>query len=284
LARLVQLIDFKWIAAWYRSCHFPVSEVGATMPFMRKPLRLLACTTTLWLLLLVVGCSQSAAPAGQNGDQSVNDSSAHNSKGTDSSNDLRPLPFHEAGRQSANSNATGQNEGDSHRSGVPFAITSTATLPVGTLLSVRLADTLSGATYGPGELFTASLDDPVVLNGSTVIPRGVKFTGNVESVKDAVLKGNRKGDHGYVRLTLISMQANGAEVRLQTSSLFARANTETLPDPGKDFSPVRSTAGESSNRFRLQKGRFLTFRLLFPISCPAIGPAQMSKNSLPNGR
>ena len=254
------------------------------MPLMRKPLPLLACATTLWLLLLVVGCSESAAPAGQNGDQSVNDSSAHNSQATDSSNDLRPLPFHEAGGSSANPNAPGQNEADSHRFGVPFAAASTATLPVGTLLSVRLADSLSGATYSPGEAFTASLDDPVVLNGDTIIPRGVKFTGNVESVNDAVVKGNRKGDHGYVRLTLVSMQANGLEVRLQTSSLFARANTGTLPDPAKDFSPVGATAGESSNGFRLQKGRLFTFRLLFPISCPAIGPAQMSKNSLPDRR
>ena len=253
------------------------------MPFMRKPLRLLVGATTTLALLLALGCSESAAPASPNSDQAVNSSSAHNSDGTDSSNDLRPLPFHEAGSQSANSNSPGQSEaGDSHRS-VPFA-TSAATLPVGTLLSVRLADTLTAATSSVGEAFTASLDDPVVLNGNMIVPRGVKFTGRVESIRDAVVKGDGKGDRGYVRLTLVSLQANGVEVRLQTSSLFARAYIGTSLGPSKDFSTVHAAPSESSNRFRLQKGRLLTFRLLFPVSCPAMGPTQMSKNSPPTNR
>src|SRR5437899_7499490 len=47
-----------------------------------------------------------------------------------------------------------------------------ADLPAGTNLVVRLIDAVDSETANPGQTFAASLDQPVLVNGQTVIPRG----------------------------------------------------------------------------------------------------------------
>ena len=53
-------------------------------------------------------------------------------------------------------------------------------------------------------------------------------------------------DRGYVRLTLTSVEVDGASVPIQTAGLFARQ----LPSAARDAVTIR-----------LEKGRRLTFRL-----------------------
>jgi hypothetical protein len=47
-----------------------------------------------------------------------------------------------------------------------------ATLPAGTTISVRLIDGIDVDKTAAGEMFRASLDDPIILNGQVVVPRG----------------------------------------------------------------------------------------------------------------
>ena len=50
------------------------------------------------------------------------------------------------------------------------------TVPAGTLITVRTIDSIDTDVTGAGERFRASIDDPVVVNGQVVIPRGADAT------------------------------------------------------------------------------------------------------------
>jgi hypothetical protein len=47
-----------------------------------------------------------------------------------------------------------------------------ATLPAGMTVSVRLIDAIDVDRTAAGEMFRASLDDPIIVNGQVVVPRG----------------------------------------------------------------------------------------------------------------
>lgn len=129
--------------------------------------------------------------------------------------------------------------------GLPFD--NSHTLPAGTLLTVRLSDSLTAQATGKAEIFEAVVDQAVVIDGSMILPRGAVVAGRVESARVSELKPER----GYVRLALASLHVGGIDVPLQTASLFARQG---------------SGAGASLSTVRLEKGRRLTFRLTEPIS------------------
>lgn len=119
-------------------------------------------------------------------------------------------------------------------------------LPVGTLLTVRLKEAISPGTPGAPESFEGTLDEPVVIQGKTLLPRGAVVSGRVESFRTSRLKPAR----GYIRLTLESVQSDTLDLPLQTASLFVR------PTPQQDA---------SDSTVRLDKGHRLTFRLSEPV-------------------
>jgi hypothetical protein len=118
-------------------------------------------------------------------------------------------------------------------------------VPAGTLLMVRLDDPIAGDRAGGQNSFEASIDQPVVIEGNTLIPRGATVTGHVESARLSKVKPGR----GYVRLVLQSVQVSGIDLPLHTASLFVRQGS---PDTS------------SGPTVRLQKGHRLTFRLMEP--------------------
>src|SRR3981081_298663 len=52
------------------------------------------------------------------------------------------------------------------------ASTSSLTIPSGTVLKVRMIDGVDSETSQLGQTFQASLDDPIMIDGQTVVPRG----------------------------------------------------------------------------------------------------------------
>jgi len=143
-------------------------------------------TIVMLLMTLAAGCSQ------QPGAQSSDDSSS-----------TQQLPFD----RSADSKGIS-----------PTAAITPATIPSGTPITVRLQSSVSSAASHSGEAFDAVLDDPLIIDGQTVAPRGATVTGRVVSAKAS---GHLK-DPGYLRLTLISLSINGKELPIQTSSIFAK--------------------------------------------------------------
>ncbi len=91
-------------------------------------------------------------------------------------------------------------------------------IPVGTEVAIRLQMMLSSADSRAGDSFQAVLDEPLMVAGKTIAPRGTPVTGSVVAAKAS---GGRT-DPGYLRLTLASMVMNGKSLPLQTSSIFAK--------------------------------------------------------------
>lgn len=119
-------------------------------------------------------------------------------------------------------------------------------LPIGTLLTVRLKEAISDGTPGAPASFEGTLDEPVVIQGKTLLPRGSVVSGKVESFRTSKLNPAR----GYIRLTLESIQSDSLDLPLQTASLFVRAT----PQQHASISTIR-----------LDKGHRLTFRLSEPV-------------------
>jgi hypothetical protein len=120
-------------------------------------------------------------------------------------------------------------------------------LPAGTLVMVSLKSAISAGSAGAHNAFEAIVDEPVVIDGNTLIARGTTVSGRVQSVR----KSKVKPDRGYICLALSSIRAGGIDVPVQTADLYARQSAAT---------------DKSSSAIRLEKGRRLTFRLTEPAS------------------
>jgi hypothetical protein len=91
------------------------------------------------------------------------------------------------------------------------------TIPANTRIGVRLDHSISTERVNPGDEFSATVSQPVVVRGQTVIPRGVPVKGRVVSVHDA---GKLKGV-AELRLALSSVRINGTNYEVH-STTFAR--------------------------------------------------------------
>jgi hypothetical protein len=84
---------------------------------------------------------------------------------------------------------------------------------VDTEITVVLDSTLGSKTSTPGQAFTATVQEPVEVEGKVAIPKGARATG---TVKDAKAAGRFKGG-AVLSLTLTSIEINGKEHQIQTS-------------------------------------------------------------------
>lgn len=91
-------------------------------------------------------------------------------------------------------------------------------IPAGTPIYIRLQSSVSSHSAHSGDAFEAVIDEPIVLNGQTVVPRGAQATGRVVDAKPS----GRLHASGYLRLTLASITVNGRAVPVETSSVFAK--------------------------------------------------------------
>jgi hypothetical protein len=191
----------------------------------------------LLLSLFCAGCSRPSEPRG--GD-------------TAGQADQHPVPFRAGDDRVAADPGlvtTGAaDDGTGSEAGVPFH--DSRNLPAGTLLTVRLENSISPDTPGASRTFVALVDEPIVIEGTTVVPRGASVAGRVESAWSSTIGRNR----GYVRLTLDVVDISGRELPIRTSSLFARGKAEESQDR------------KALDAVSVEQGRRLTFRLTEPIS------------------
>ena len=216
---------------------------------------------TIWPMLLALlwaaGC---ARPAGLQSSASAPPADQH------------PVPFHDGDAtpsRPGDASAT-QDNGLNPETGLPFH--DPQNLPAGTLLTVRLMNPISAENPVANATFEAVIDEPVLVEGNKLIPRGVTVAGRVESARASNLRRNR----GYVRLALDSIHLAGANLPIQTSSLFVRGNaadTRVLQGHAPqgeatqaDTPQIEGPQSEASAAvIRLEKGRRLTFRLTEPV-------------------
>ncbi|MGB0010856.1 MAG: hypothetical protein WBQ03_04570 [Candidatus Sulfotelmatobacter sp.] len=208
----------------------------------------------VWLSL-VAGCARSSLI--RRSDVTPNSTAAE-----------QPLPFHQNPDQSTDDTVHPAVPSDG-KPGVstPFpAASHLRTLPAGTLITVRLGNSLAFSQIRAGDAFTASVDGSLSIHGDTVIAAGAPVTGRVEFAQPSVNRPGSSPESGYVGLTLNTVTVNGKVIGLQTSSLFARGTFESNV-PLSVASGGNGMATESRG-FRIPKGHRLTFRLTAPVTFP----------------
>ena len=94
-------------------------------------------------------------------------------------------------------------------------------LPAGTNLVVRMIDGVDSETNRVGQTFAASMDEPVVLNGETVIPRGADV---VVKLVDAKESGKLTG-RAELTLDLMSVKVDGRMVDINTQSVSRESDS-----------------------------------------------------------
>ncbi len=109
-------------------------------------------------------------------------------------------------------------------------------LSSGTMISVRLNQGLSTNHNKSGDPFTATLEQPVVVNGWVVARRGQTIEGRIlNSVKGGRIRGTSKLQIALTRLTLV----NGQQLPIQTQLVQASGGTTR----GRDASAIGTTTG-----------------------------------------
>jgi hypothetical protein len=117
----------------------------------------------------------------------------------------------------------------------------------GTSLMVRLARPISSASARAGDSFDCSLEDPIVIDEQTLIPRGSLIKGRILDAKAS----SGADDPGYLRVALVSIEVHGAILPIDSSSIFSKAPVH----PGHPSSP------HFLNDVLIPPDRRLTFRL-----------------------
>ena len=94
-------------------------------------------------------------------------------------------------------------------------------LPEGTNLVVRMIDAVDSEVNRVGQTFSASLDEPVIRNGETAIPRGADV---VVKLVDASESGKLAG-RSELTLDLVSVKVNGRLVDVNTETVSRESSS-----------------------------------------------------------
>ena len=162
-------------------------------------IRLTALTLGLYLSFALLGCNKPAAPA----DSSSSSTSSDNSNSGNMAN------------SQSSSGSARSNTAMSSMKPEPRLLV----VPAGTILTVRLGQSVGSKISSPGQTFTATLASPVSVDGKTVIPAGVTASG---TVVDAKPLGRFKGG-ASLQLRLTSITVGGSEQSISTSSVIRSA-------------------------------------------------------------
>jgi hypothetical protein len=96
-------------------------------------------------------------------------------------------------------------------------------LPVGTSIVIRMIDSVDSEVNRVGQTFQASLDEPVILNGVTVIQRGADV---IVKLVDEKQSGKLAG-RAELTLDLVSIRVDGRMVDINTQSVSQASSSRT---------------------------------------------------------
>jgi hypothetical protein len=150
-----------------------------------------------------------------------------------------------------------------------------AAIPAGTPVTIHLRLSLSSASSRPGDPFEAVLDEPIIIRGHTLAPRGAILSGRVLDARAS----DRFQEAGYLRLGLTAISLNGKVMPIQTSSIFMKRgsheqrNVTIIRDGsgnkgaliGASVDAPGTTYATGSMDVGVAPERRLTFRLAQPL-------------------
>lgn len=122
--------------------------------------------------------------------------------------------------------------GSAAKKAAPRPASRSIVVPADTVIAVVTDEALSSKTSTSGQRFQATVESPVEIDGKVIIAKGAHATG---MVKDAKPAGRFKGGSA-LELTLISVEAEGKDYEVQTSS-------PTLTHKGKGKRTAALTGG-----------------------------------------
>jgi len=145
-------------------------------------------------------------------------------------------------------------------------------IPAGTKFTIRLQAALSSAESQVGQSFDGVVDEPVIIAGKTVVPRGSTVTGSVVAARAY----QSLQQPGYLRVALESILVNGKAFPLRTSTVFAKgasygkreapSMTRSAADPAQNSANATPLPlGPRLGDVRFSTGHRLTFRLAHPL-------------------
>lgn len=113
---------------------------------------------------------------------------------------------------------------------LPPAPPNKVTIPAGTILAVRLVETLSTDRNSAGDAFHATLDQPLQVDGFVIAERGARIDGKVAATDPGGrVKGRASLELELTRITL----SDGQRIELNTNSYQQLAATSTRQDAAK---------------------------------------------------
>jgi hypothetical protein len=134
-------------------------------------------------------------------------------------------------------------------------------LPAGTPFVVRLQSSLSSASARTGDTFKAVLDEPILVDGKPVLPAGTPVVG--------VIAGHKAGSDGgssYLRLTVTALEIRGGGVRVESSSISAKAaSSDQAGKYPTSASGLAASPIPHKRNVEFGSQRRLTFRLTAPL-------------------
>ena len=89
------------------------------------------------------------------------------------------------------------------------------TLPAGTVFTVRMIDPVDSSVNQTGETFRASLDEPIVVGGRTIVARGANVTTKLVAVQEA----GRISGRSELALILYDVTINGRKYEITTEEV-----------------------------------------------------------------
>ena len=155
-------------------------------------------------------------------------------------------------------------------------IPSTTKLPEGTAIPIRLQSALSSASSHAGDSFSATIDEPVVIDGQTLLAPGTPASGRVLEAKPAARSRGGSPESssesrlesslepGYLRIVLVSLNVGGKAVMIETSSIFAKGGSREERNSGDGQGFWRQSQDSRKGRDKnivLGIDRRLNFRL-----------------------
>jgi len=196
--------------------------------FMKFPYRL---CTALALLLGVIACSRPAEEADKSKAQPAAEATSTATAPAEKSGTDAATPPAE---QNPKSTPADHSETPKAAARIPQAETpaakapiapavETVTIPADTMLTVAMIDAVGTDTNKAGDMFSASLAEPVVVNGKTVLPKGMKVRGRIETLEEP---GRVKGK-ASISLVLTQLVRNGKTYAIATHPFTAQAESET---------------------------------------------------------
>ncbi|MEX2264718.1 MAG: hypothetical protein WD696_22380 [Bryobacteraceae bacterium] len=96
-------------------------------------------------------------------------------------------------------------------------------VPAGTAITVRMIDPVDSELNAIGQTFQATVDEPVIVDGQTVIPRGADVTAKLtDSQQSGKISGRTE-----LSLALVSVKVDGKTVDLHSEEVESASDSRT---------------------------------------------------------